>query len=101
MKNLFNRDELFSSEEKLEMLDGVLYQDIKDRINNKVFLQNLIMSSPIIFSSKDEILEFIDILNEFEMQKIAFEYMDRIETQINNILDISEMYNRLLNDSKN
>lgn len=101
MKNLFNRDELFSSEEKLEMLDGVLYQDIKERINNKVFLQNLIMSSPIIFSSKDEILEFIDILNEFEMQKIAFEYMDRIETQINNILDISEMYNRLLNDSKN
>jgi 5'-3' exonuclease len=101
MQELLNESELFSQEEKIEMLNGVLYRDIKEKLNNKIFIQNLIMSAPILFLSKDEILEFIDILNEYDMQQIAFEYIEKIEPQINSIIDISEIYNRLLNDSKN
>jgi hypothetical protein len=101
MEDLFDENEVFSKEEKIEMLHGVLYRDIKDKIDNKIFIQNLIMSSPILFLSKNEILEFIDVLNKFGLQKIALEYIEKIEPQINSVIDISEIYNRLLNDSNN
>jgi len=99
MEELLYENQFLSRETQIEMLDGVLYKDIKDKLNNKIFLQNLIMSAPIVFSSKDEILEFIGILNDFDMQQIAFEYIEKMAPQIN-MIDMSEIYNRLLNDTK-
>ena len=66
--------------DRLEYEDGILYSDFKDIINKgssfKETFENIMFSTRVIISSKEDFLEFLDSLIEHGFNKIAINYLE-------------------------
>ena len=85
--------ELFSSFK--EEFDGILFKDIKSIVKTREDLENILLSTKVIFEKKDDLLEFFDILLKFGFKEKAMSYFEDIISQ-NNDYELIDKFNTLL-----
>ena len=78
-----------------ENFDGVFFKDVKHLINSKEDLENLLFSTKILFETKDEVVEFFDILLKYGKKESALNYLEELITQINDV-EMIDKFNSLL-----
>jgi len=71
-------------------LDGVLYQDIKDIINDRESLENIIFNNKVLFLNQDELVEFINKLIKYGYEDMALDYLENIYDNVG-ALDFSNL----------
>ena len=78
-----------------EMLDGVFFEDVKQIVSSKEDLENILLSTKVLFKKKEELLEFFDLLLKYGFRENAISYFEDLITQIND-LEIIDGFNNLL-----
>jgi len=74
--------EVFSEplRDRLELEDGILYQDFKSIINNgasfKETFENIMFSTRVIITKKDDFIDFLDSLIEHDFEEMALTYLE-------------------------
>jgi hypothetical protein len=84
LKSPFNIDEI----------NGIKFKDIKHIIKSKEDFENMLFSTKILFESKEELLEFFEMLLKYGYKESALNYLE--ELILNNDYDIIEGFNSLL-----
>ena len=64
--------------EDINELDGILYEDIKDLLDSKENIENVLFTTKLIFSSNEELVEFMNKLMQFGYEDMAFDYVEHI-----------------------
>ncbi|MFK5938647.1 MAG: hypothetical protein QM497_09670 [Sulfurimonas sp.] len=66
--------------DRLELEDGILYQDFKSIINNgasfKETFENIMFSTRVIITQKDDFIDFLDSLIDNDFQEMALTYLE-------------------------
>jgi hypothetical protein len=78
-----------------ESINGILFKDIKEIIKTKEDLENIILSTKVIFEKKEEVLEFFDLLLKYGFRENAIDYFEDLIFNIND-LELIEGFNTLL-----
>jgi len=78
-----------------DMLDGILFKDIKQIVNSKKDLENILLSTKILFEDKEEVIEFFDMLLKYGFRENAISYFEDLIIQMND-LEIIDGFNLLL-----
>ena len=78
-----------------ENFNGVLFKDVKNLIHSKEDLENLLFSTKILFESKEEVVEFFDMLLKYGKKESALNYLEELITQIDDA-DMINKFNSLL-----
>lgn len=74
--------EIFSEpiRDRLEYEDGILYKDFKDIIESgssfKETFENIMFSTKVIISDKEDFIEFLDSLIDHKFDKMAINYLE-------------------------
>lgn len=80
--------------------DGILYSDfkkhIKDRGDSKQACEDMIFSTRIILTSKEDFLEFLETLTDNGFAGMALLYLDEIHNKINFDSRFGEIYKKIL-----
>lgn len=83
----------------VESLNAIAYQDfmkiVKNRGSFKIAYQDIMFSTKVAITSKDDLLDFIDKLIENNFDKIAYSYLDGFHEFFSYDQDLKEMYERL------
>jgi len=72
----------------IDELDGILYNDIKD-ILDKTTLENILFTTKIMFVDNNELIEFMNKLNEYGYEDVALDYVENIYDKL--VLDFSKL----------
>jgi len=76
--------------DNIDMVDGILYSDIKHLLNNKTELENVLFTTKILFLNNEELMEFINKLMEYGYDDMALDYVENLyHNQI--IMDFSKL----------
>ena len=75
--------------------DGVLFKDVKELINSKEDLENLMFSTKILFETKEDVIEFFNLLLKYGKKESALNYLEELITQIDDA-DMIDKFNSLL-----
>ncbi len=70
-------------------LDGILYQDIKDILKDKIQLENVLFTTKIIFVDNSELVEFMNKLMVFGYEDMALDYAENIYGKL--VVDFSKL----------
>ncbi len=66
--------------DKLEYEDGILYQDFKDIVskenNFKTIFENIMFSTKVIITDKDDFIDFLESLLENNFKEMAINYIE-------------------------
>ncbi len=80
--------------------DGILYSDFKKHImargDFKQACEDMIFSTRIILTSKEDFIEFLEILVDNGFARMALVYLDEASNKINFDLKIGEIYKKVL-----
>ena len=74
--------EVFSEpmRDRLELEDGILYQDFKDIINEgasfRETFENIMFSTRVIITKKEDFIDFLDSLIEHDFEEMALTYLE-------------------------
>lgn len=79
-----------------DMMNGILFKDVKEIIKTKKDLENIILSTKVIFETKEEVLEFFELLLKYGFRENAINYFEELIFSIND-LELIEGFNSLLN----
>ena len=90
-KLLNNSPSPFNSEE----IDGILFSDVKSIVKNKEDLENILLSTKVVFESKEDLLEFFELLLNYGYKESAISYFEELMLNMNDF-DIIERFNSLL-----
>ena len=71
----------FNSEE----MYGIFFKDIKQIVKSKEDLENILLSTKVLFEEKDELLEFFDMLLKYGFKENAISYFEELISQIDDI----------------
>jgi hypothetical protein len=85
LKSPFNIDEI----------NGIKFKDIMHIINSKEEFENILFSTRILFESKEELLEFFEMLLKYGYKDSALNYLEELILNLNDY-DIIERFNSLL-----
>ena len=77
------------------ILNGILFQDVKQLVNSKEDLENVLLSTRVLFEEKEELIEFFDLLLKYGFRENAISYFEDLITQMND-LEIIDGFNNLL-----
>jgi len=72
----------------IDELDGILYQDIKDMLD-KTTLENILFTTKVMFVDNNELIEFMNKLNEYGYEEVALDYVENIYDKL--VLDFSKL----------
>ena len=75
--------------EDINELDGILYEDIKDILYSKENIENVLFTTKLIFSSNEELVEFMNKLMQFGYEDMAFDYVEHIYDKM--VFDFSKL----------
>jgi nitrate reductase assembly molybdenum cofactor insertion protein NarJ len=64
--------------EDINELNGILYEDIKDLLDSKENIENVLFTTKLIFSNNEELVEFMNKLMQFGYEDMAFDYVEHI-----------------------
>jgi len=77
------------------MLDGILFKDVEQLVNSKEDLENILLSTRVLFEEKEELIEFFDMLLKYGFRENAISYFEDLIIQMND-LEIIDGFNLLL-----
>jgi len=67
-------------EDRLELEDGILYQDFKNMIENgasfRETFENIMFSTRVIITKKEDFFDFLDNLVEHDFEEMALTYLE-------------------------
>ena len=86
---------LSSSEINSEEIDGIFFKDVKKIVKTREDLENILLSTKVLFEEKQELLEFFDLLLKYGFKENAISYFEDLITQLND-LEIIDGFNSLL-----
>jgi len=78
-----------------EEVDGILFKDVKNIVKSKEDLENILLSTKVFFESKEEVLEFFEMLLKYGFKENAISYFEEFISQIDDI-EIINGFNSLL-----
>jgi hypothetical protein len=78
-----------------ESINGILFKDIKEIIKTKEDLENILLSTKVVFETKDEVLEFFKLLLKYGFRENAIDYFEELMFNVND-LELIEGFNTLL-----
>ncbi len=81
----------FDSEE----INGILFKDVKDIVKTKENLENVLLSTKVVFENKDELLEFFEMLLNFGYKESAISYFEELLSSYNDY-ELINGFNSLL-----
>jgi len=76
-------------------INGIKFSDVKEIVKSKEELENILLSTKVIFESKDELLEFFEMLLKYGYKESAISYFEELILNMNDY-DIIEGFNSLL-----
>lgn len=83
----------------VESLNAIAYKDfmkiVKNRGSFKIAYQDIMFSTKVAITSKDDLLDFIDKLIENNFDKTAYSYLDGFHELFSYDQDLKDMYERL------
>jgi hypothetical protein len=90
-------NEVFKDNKVLEPneFDGILFSDVKEIVKTKEDLENLLLSTKVVFESKEDLLEFFELLLKHGFKENAISYFEELLPLIND-LEIIDGFNSLL-----
>jgi len=78
-----------------EELKAIKYSDVKNIATSREKLENILLSSKIIFEKKEDVLDFFKLLLDYGYKESALNYYEEIIAQ-NNDYELIEGFNELL-----
>ena len=78
-----------------DIVEGILFKDVKKIVSSKEDLENILLSTRVFFEQKEELLEFFDMLLKYGFRENAISYFEDLITQMND-LEIIDGFNNLL-----
>ena len=100
-------NEIFSDPllDKLELEDGILYDDFKRIIDDggefKETFENIMFSSKVIITQKDDFLDFLDNLIEYNFTEMALSYLENALSVYPGDERLAKLLKKLLEKGKN
>jgi len=91
INKLMASPKLFHTEE----INGIFFKDIKQIVNSKEDLENVLLSTKVLFEKKEELIEFFDMLLKYDFKENAISYFEDLISEIND-LEIIDGFNTLL-----
>lgn len=86
-------------EEQIEYGDGIRYSDflalVESRGDFKKTFEDIMFSTKVIISSKDEFIDFVKHLSSEGFHQMALNYLDSSSTLFGNDQEILELYNTI------
>jgi len=83
--------------EQVEYSDGIRYEDflqlIEDRGNFKKAFEDIMFSTKVIITQKDEFIDFVSNLAKEGFEDMALGYLDATASAFDNDQDVLELYN--------
>jgi len=61
-----------------EEINGIKFKDVKNIVKNKADLENILFSTKIIFETREELIEFFEMLLNFGFEESAYNYFEEI-----------------------
>jgi len=81
----------FNSEE----INGIFFKDVKQIVKTKEDLENILLSTKVLFEDKQELIEFFELLLEYGFKENAITYFEDLISQVDD-LEIINGFNNLL-----
>jgi len=81
----------FNSEE----IDGIFFKDVKEIVKSREDLENILLSTKVLFEKKEELIEFFELLLKYGFRENAISYFEDLISQIDD-LEIIDGFNSLL-----
>ena len=90
-------NKLIASPESFEVeeVDGIFFKDVKNIVKTKEDLENVLLSTKVLFEEKQELIEFFDLLLKYGFKENAISYFEDLISQIDDI-EIINGFNSLL-----
>jgi len=79
----------------IEEMNAILFKDIKKIVHSKKDLENVLLSTKVLFESKEELLEFFELLLKYGFKENAISYFEEFISQIDDV-EIINGFNSLL-----
>jgi len=76
-------------------IDGILFSDVKKIVKNKEQLENILLSTRVVCETKEDLLEFFELLLKYGFKENAISYFEELLPLINDI-EIIDGFNSLL-----
>jgi len=64
--------------ENIDEFDGILYKDIKNIINSKQELENILFTTQLMFEDSSEVIEFMNKLMMYGYEDMALDYVEKL-----------------------
>ncbi|AZV47530.1 hypothetical protein C3L23_08735 [Nautilia sp. PV-1] len=81
----------FNSEE----INGILFSDVKQIVKTKEDLENILLSTKVVFETKEDLLEFFEMLLNYGYKDSAISYFEDMLSKISDY-ELIEGFNTLL-----
>jgi len=78
-----------------EEIDGIFFKDVKRIVKSREDLENILLSTKVLFEKKEELLEFFDLLLKYGFKENAISYFEELISQIDDV-EIINGFNSLL-----
>ena len=78
-----------------EEINGISFTDVKVLVKSKEDLENILLSTKVIFETKDELLEFFEMLLNYGYKESAISYFEEILANVNDY-ELIDGFNALL-----
>ena len=84
-------------EEQLEYGDGIRYSDFQELILSrgsfKKAFEDIMFSTKVIITQKDEFIDFVTQLSSFGFKSVALNYLDNVSVMFGDSQDVLDLYN--------
>jgi hypothetical protein len=91
MERLLTDSSPFNSEE----INGILFSDVKQIVNKKEDLENILLSTKVVFETKEDLLEFFEMLLNYGYKDSAISYFEDILSKFSDY-ELIDGFNTLL-----
>ena len=78
-----------------EEIDGIFFKDVKEIVKTKEDLENILLSTKVLFEDKKELIEFFELLLKYGFKENAISYFEDLISQIDD-LEIIDGFSSLL-----
>jgi tetratricopeptide (TPR) repeat protein len=80
---------------KTEEINGISFSDVKQLVKTKEDLENILLSTKVVFETKEELLEFFEMLLNYGYKESAISYFEELISNINDY-ELIDGFNTLL-----
>jgi len=78
-----------------EEINGILFSDVKNIVKTKEDLENILLSTKVIFENKEDLLEFFEMLLHYGYKESAISYFEELLSNFNDY-ELIDGFNTLL-----